>query len=101
MKWGVTGAKSSDSMDIGQVTPWMSCQLIAGPLLMAVAAMEVPIAHQEQFGGSVTCSRILLHVAQSWPGEPGIWTSDLLVTSPQLYPLSYSRPNGAEITCKT
>ena len=47
---GVTGAKSSDSMGVGQGTPWMSRQLIAGPLLMAVAATKVPTAHQEQFG---------------------------------------------------
>ena len=37
---GVTGAKSSDSMGEGQGTPWMSRQLIAGPLLMAVAATQ-------------------------------------------------------------
>ena len=47
---GVTGAKSSDSMGIGQGTPWTSRQLITGPLLMAVAAAKVPTAHQEQFG---------------------------------------------------
>ena len=38
---GVTGAKSSDSMGVGQGTPWTSRQLIAGPLLMAVAATKV------------------------------------------------------------
>ena len=47
---GVTEAKSSDSMGVGQGTPWTSRQLIAGPLLMAVAATKVPTAHQEQFG---------------------------------------------------
>ena len=47
---GVTGAKSSDSMGVGQGTPWMSRQLIAGPLLIAVAATKVPTAQQEQFG---------------------------------------------------
>ena len=48
--WGVTGAKSSDSMGVGQGSPWTSRQLIAGPLLMAVAATKVPTVHQEQFG---------------------------------------------------
>ena len=47
---GVTGAKSSHSMGVGQGIPWTSRQLIAGPLLMAVAATKVPTAHQEQFG---------------------------------------------------
>ena len=61
--FGVSGAKSSYSMGEGQGTTWMSCQLIAGPLLMAEAARGVPTAHQEQFWGSVSCSRILRHVA--------------------------------------
>ena len=47
---GVTGAKSSDSMGVGQGTPWTSRQLNAGPLLMAVAATKVSTVHQEQFG---------------------------------------------------
>ena len=61
----------------GQGTPWMSRQLIAGPLLMAVAATQVPNAHQEQFWGSVSCSRILWHVAQFHPRGAGIRTRDL------------------------
>ena len=32
---------------------------------------KVPTAHQEQLWGSLSCSRILRHVAQSCPGEPG------------------------------
>ena len=32
---------------------------------------KVPTAHQEKLWGSVSCSRILWHVAQSRPGEPG------------------------------
>ena len=52
---------------------------------------RVPTAHQEQFWGSVSCSRILWHVAQSssvpgTPGEPGIWTSDLPITGPPALP---------------
>ena len=68
------------TMGIGQGTPWMSCQLIAGPLLMATA-------HQEQLWGSVSCSRILRHVTQFRPGEPGF---ELLTFWPvhQLYPLT-------------
>ena len=76
-------------MGVGQSTPWTSRQLIAGPLLMAVEGANCASG---AIWGSVSCSRILRHVAQSRPGEPGIWTGDLLVTSPQLYPLSYSRP---------
>ena len=59
-------------MGIGQGSPWMSCQLIAGPLLMASV-------HQEQLWGSVSCSRILRYVAQFCPG-------DLLITSPPTLP---------------
>ena len=43
---------------------------------------KVPTAHQEQFWGSVSCSRILRHVAQSHPRGAGIRTSDLPITGP-------------------
>ena len=49
---GLLGPNPVYSMGEGQGTPWMSRQLIAGPLLM-------PAAHREQFWGSVTYSRIL------------------------------------------
>ena len=64
------------SMGVGQGTSWMSRQLIAGPLLMAVAAST-----RCQLWGSVSCSWILRHVAQSRPGEPGFEPSNLLITS--------------------
>ena len=38
---------------------------------------KVPTAHQEQVWGSVSCSRILRHVAQSRSRGAGILTSDL------------------------
>ena len=63
--WGLLGPNPVHTIGIGQGTPWMSCQLIAGPLLMASV-------HQEQLWGSVSCSRILQHVAQFRPGEPGL-----------------------------
>ena len=53
---------------------------------------RVPTAHQEQFWGSVSCSRILRHVAQSHPRGAGVSNqrpSDHLSTSSTH---SYSRP---------
>ena len=58
-------------------TPWMSCQLTAGPLLMAVAATQVPTAHQEQFCSSVSCSRTLKHVTQFHPRAAGLQPNSL------------------------
>ena len=53
------------SMGEDQGTPWMSRQLIAGPLLMAEAALQkVPTAHQAISGFSIllkdtsTCSSV-------------------------------------------
>ena len=71
-----------------QGTPWWSCQLIAGPLLMAVAATQ----GANCTSGAILGFSILLKdtsTCSSVPpqGGPGIWTSDH-----QLYPLSYSRP---------
>ena len=77
---GVTGA-SSYLMGEDQSTPWMSRQLIAGPLLMA------EVATQEQFLGSVSCSRTLQHVAQFRPGEPGFEPVTFQSPVHQLYPL--------------
>ena len=37
---GLLGPNPVHTMGIGQGTPWMSCQLIAGPSLMAVAATQ-------------------------------------------------------------
>ena len=56
---GVTGAKSSDSMGVGQGTPWTSRQLIAGHKGANCASGAI----------SVSCSRILRHVAQSSPRD--------------------------------
>ena len=53
---------------------------------------KVPTAHQEQLWGSVSCSRILRHVAQSCPGELGFKPATFWSPVNQLYPLSYSRP---------
>ena len=77
----------------GQGTPWMSRQLIAGPLLMAEAATQVPTAHQEQFWGSVSCSRTLRHVAQFHPRGTRIQTSDLPITSPPALPTELQPSN--------
>ena len=68
---GVSGANLCYLSGRGQGTPWTSRQLIAGLLLMA----EVPTAHQEQFWGSVSCSRILRHTAPFHPGGVGIRTT--------------------------
>ena len=38
--WGLLGPNPVVPMDKGQGTPWMSRQLIAGPLLMTVAAPQ-------------------------------------------------------------
>ena len=67
------------TVDEDQGTPWMSCQLIAGPLLMAEAAPQVPAAYQEQFWGPVSCSRILQHVALFHP----------MITSPPALPTEW------------
>ena len=81
---GLLGPNPVHTMGIGQGTPWMSCQLIAGPLLQL--PHKVPFAHQKQLWGSVSCSWILWHVAQFCPGEPGFervtfWPSDHQSTS--------------------
>ena len=44
------------------------------------------IAHEEQFWGSVSCSRALRHVPQVLPRGAGIQTSDLPITSPPALP---------------
>ena len=50
---------SVHTMDIGQGTPWMSCQLIAGPLLMAVAATQGAICTSgATLGFSILLKRI-------------------------------------------
>ena len=85
--WGLLGPNPVHTMGIGQGTPWMSCQLIAGPLLMASA-------HQEQPWGSVSCSRILQHVAQFCPGEPGFE----LITSPPALPTELQPPPKAAVS---
>ena len=63
----------------GQGTPWMSRQLIAGPLLMAVAATQVPTAHQEQFCGSVSIFKDTLGSCSSVSRAGGLLIARLLV----------------------
>ena len=63
---------------------WDKIQLTMGeghPGWVASSMDGVPTAHQEQFWGSVSCSRILQHAAQLHPRGAGIWTSDLPITS--------------------
>ena len=87
---GVTGAKSSDSMGVGQGTPWTSRQLIA----------DGSGCHKLRIrSSSVSCSRILWHVAPV-PDSQGCWTGNLSVTRHQLYPLSYSRPEMSNLKFK-
>ena len=78
----------------GRVHPWTSCQVIAWPLLMA----DVPTAHQEQFWGSISCSRILRHAAQFCPRGAGIWTSDLPITSRTALPAELQLPQKRNIS---
>ena len=47
---------------------------------------KVPTAHQGQFWGSVSCSRILQHVAQFCPRGTWIRISDLPITGPPALP---------------
>ena len=76
----------------GQGTPWTVHQLIAGPTLIAEAAMQGANCTSQAIWGSVSCSRTLQHAAQLSPGlvfEPAIlWSLANL-----LYPLTYSRPS--------
>ena len=60
--WPLLGPNQVNTMGVGQGTPWMSRQLIAGPLLMAEAATQGANCTSEQFWSSVSCSRILRHV---------------------------------------
>ena len=71
---------------------WMSCQLTAGPLLMADVRPRGPTAHQERFWGSVSCSRTPRHVAQCHPRGARIQTSDLPITSPPALPTELQQP---------
>ena len=82
---GLLGPNPVHTMGIGQGTPWMSCQLIAGPLLMAVAATQS--AHQEQLWGSVSCSRTSTCSSVS-PRGAGIRLATFWSPVHQLYPLS-------------
>ena len=75
----------------GQGTPWTSCQLIAGPSLMAEAATQA--ATSGAIWGSVSFAWSLQHEAQLSPGEPGFEPATLWSLAVLLYPLSYSRPN--------
>ena len=91
--WGVAGPNPVLLMGEGQGTPWMSRQLIAGPLLMAVAAPQGANCTSGAILGfsillkdTLACSSVPLQRSQGF--EPA--TSRSLVH--QLYPLSYSRP---------
>ena len=53
---------------------------------------KVPAAHQEQFWGLASCSRILPHVAQFHPRGAGTQTSNLLITSPPALPTEIHPP---------
>ena len=61
-----------------QSTPWTSCQLITGPLLMAEATVHGANRTSGAIWGLASCSRTLRHEAQP---RAGIWTSDLPITS--------------------
>ena len=56
-------------------------------------AHKVPAAHWEQFWGSVSCSRILRHIAQFHPRGDGIWASDLPITSRAVLPTELQPPH--------
>ena len=82
---GVTGAKSS-------FTQWAKARVHPEWVASSLQDLywwqwlphKVPTAHQEQFWGSVSCSRILRHVAQSHPrgsGDSNQWPSDHWSTS--------------------
>ena len=83
-----------------QFTRWAKARVHAGrvasstqdPYWWQWLPHKVPTAHQEQLWGSVSCSRILQHVAQSRPGEPGFRPAIFRSLVHQLYPLSSSRP---------
>ena len=75
---GLLGPKPVYSMGVGQGTSWMSRQLIAGPLLMAVAASQ----GANCTSGATLGFSILLKVTSTCSSVPpqgvGIPTSDLL-----------------------
>ena len=92
----------------GEGTPWMSCQLIAGPLLMAAAATQGANCTSAASLGSfsVLLKDILTHSSIP-PGFPvflcfqcvgflffgaGIRTSDLSITSPPALPTELVAP---------
>ena len=86
--WGVAGLTGE-----GQGTPWMSRQLIAGPLLMAVAAPQ----GANCTSGAILGFSILLKdtsACSSVPpqGSRGLEPATFRSLVHQLYPLSYSRP---------
>ena len=81
--WGLLEPIPVISLDKGIIHPGR----VASPYWWQRPPCKVPTAHQKQFWGSVSCSRILWHVAQFHPRGAGIRSLDEL-----LYPLSYSRP---------
>ena len=58
-------------------------------------------AHQEQFWGSVSCSRILRHAAQFRPGEPGFEPVTFWSVVHQLYSLSFWEKKQTTTTTTT
>ena len=82
--WGLAGLTGAKSSSTGRRSEWVASSL-QDPYWWQWLPHRVPTVHQEQFWASVSCSRILRHVAQSRPrgaGEPGIRTSDLPITGP-------------------
>ena len=62
---GLLGPNPVHTMGIGQGTSWMSCQLIAGPLLMAVAATQGAICTSGLFVINHHCLRFI-NLWQGW-----------------------------------
>ena len=89
---GLLGPNPVLLMGEGQGTPWMSRQLIAGPLLMAVAAPQ----GANCTSGAILGFSILLKDTSAYfsptLGEPGIWTNDLPITGPPALPTELQPP---------
>ena len=79
----------------GQGTPWTSCQLIAGPSLMAEAATQA--ATSGAIWGSVSFAWSLQHEAQLSPWGARIRTSDPLITSRPALPAELQPPKPHSI----
>ena len=82
------------SMGEGRVNSGWVASSSQGPYWWQRLLHKVPTAHQEQYWGPVSCSRILQHIAQFCPRGAGIRNSDLAIISRPVFMQKSQRFNN-------